>query len=197
MKRNVDGFLKIARRRHKEDLKNPQIWVQILRLKENEDEWLKFVRKYTGRPRITDIAKYQDIKGLPNAVVFAKQVERYGGQVDGERHPGWDGADRRRDTCRKPWDRMSIFWNGDVGLCCYDANAQVVVGNLRRNAAGKANSIHAQVVVGNLRRNAAGKANSIHGIWLGNKMSAIREDWKRWQKTKGKEGRLPILCRDC
>jgi hypothetical protein len=26
----------------------------------------------------------------------------------------------RRSTCKVLWDRMTIYWNGDVTLCCVD-----------------------------------------------------------------------------
>jgi|GEM_PF-3761745 len=177
MQKHVDGFLNIARERHKAGLNNPQIWIQILKLQENESEWKEFVQKYSGTSNIRNIEKYRDVEGLPNAKVFAKSVERYGGQIDGERHPGWDGADKRRETCRKPWDRMSIFWNGDVGICCYDANAIVKVGTLARGVDGK--------------------ANSIHGVWLGEPMRKLREGMDLWQKSDGEQGWLPELCQNC
>jgi len=177
MQQNVDGLLEIARERQNWGLKNPQIWLQILRMAENEDEWLPFVKKYSGNARIKSIEKYRPIEGLKNGRVFVKAVERFGGQVEVERHPGWDGAANRRATCMKPWDRLSIFWNGDVGLCCYDINGKVIVGNLRRNEKGV--------------------ANSIHGIWHGEPMKKIREVMMLWQKSGGKAGSLPELCERC
>jgi uncharacterized Fe-S cluster-containing radical SAM superfamily protein len=177
MQKNVDRLLEIAKERQEWGLKNPSIWIQILRLAENEDEWLPFVRKYSGNPRITSIRKRHPVEGLKGCEVFVKKVERFGGQMEIEHHPGWDGADNRRATCMKLWDRLSIFWNGDVGLCCYDINGKVIVGNLRRNAKGE--------------------ANSIHGIWHGEPMRKIRKEMMLWQKSGGKEGSLSELCERC
>lgn len=175
MQRNVDALLSIARQREAKQLKNPQIWLQILKMEENEDEWLKFVRRYSGMPRITSIKKYRDIKDLTHGRVFVKNVERFGGQVDTEHHPGWDGADNRRATCMKPWNRLSIFWDGQVGVCCYDIRGLVIVGNLGED----------------------GTKNSIHGVWHGPAMQSLRAEMMEWQKSRGEKGGLPELCVNC
>ncbi|MBF0623656.1 MAG: SPASM domain-containing protein [Magnetococcales bacterium] len=33
-------------------------------------------------------------------------------------------------ACFLPWNQMSILWNGDVALCCFDANGKVPLGNV-------------------------------------------------------------------
>jgi hypothetical protein len=177
MQKNVDRLLEMAKERQDWGSNNPSIWIQILRLAENEDEWLPFVRKYSGNPRVTSIRKRHPIEGLKGCEVFVKKVERYGGQVEVEHHPGWDGADNRRATCMKPWNRLSIFWDGTCSICCYD--------------------IRGVINVGNLRRGEDGKANSIHGIWHGEAMKKIREEMMLWQKSGGKAGSLPALCERC
>ena len=35
--------------------------------------------------------------------------------------------------CRAPWSEVSILWNGDVVLCCYDYDGFNVVGNIKEN----------------------------------------------------------------
>lgn len=37
----------------------------------------------------------------------------------------------RRQTCPNLWERMTIFWNGDVTLCCQDVDGQWLFGNLK------------------------------------------------------------------
>ena len=52
----------------------------------------------------------------------------------------------------KPWTAMTIAWNGDVLLCCFDYDAKCVVGNV--------------------------KEQTLIQIWDGDKVKAIREEFK-------------------
>jgi len=168
---NVDMLLKLARQRVARQQKVPQIWIQILRLKDNEEEWLPFVRKYAESSRIRSLTKYRPIPGLPGGRVFCKNVERFGGQIDAEKHPGWDHADKRRFSCRKPWQRASVWWDGRVTICCYAIDQGPVMGSL--------------------------ETNSLHGIWLAKPFQDLRHDLSLYQSTDGDEGVLPALCRRC
>jgi radical SAM protein with 4Fe4S-binding SPASM domain len=40
----------------------------------------------------------------------------------------------RTHTCSVLWERMTIFWNGDVCLCCQDVDGDFILGNLRENS---------------------------------------------------------------
>lgn len=176
---NVDNLLKVAGKRAALGRRIPQIWIQILKLDANQHEWLAMVRKYTQNPRIRAISprgrQYRDIPGVPGGRVFCKSVERFGGQYDAEQNKGWDGAKNRRLTCKKPWERLSVWWDGTVPspACCYTANSDEMLGSV---ADGK---------------------NSLHGIWLGPRFQKVREEFTKYQNSKGKEGILPELCRNC
>ncbi len=37
----------------------------------------------------------------------------------------------RQKTCIQIWERLTIYWNGDVALCCQDINGEWILGNLR------------------------------------------------------------------
>ncbi len=37
----------------------------------------------------------------------------------------------RKQTCKNLWERMTVFWNGDVTLCCEDVDGDWLLGNLR------------------------------------------------------------------
>ena len=36
----------------------------------------------------------------------------------------------RKKTCKNLWERMTIYWNGDVTLCCGDLDGNYILGNL-------------------------------------------------------------------
>lgn len=40
----------------------------------------------------------------------------------------------RTQTCPNLWERMTIFWNGDVTLCCQDVDGQWLFGNLNERS---------------------------------------------------------------
>ena len=39
----------------------------------------------------------------------------------------------RKNTCTQMWERMTIFWNGDVSLCIQDVNGDYIIGNLNES----------------------------------------------------------------
>lgn len=179
VQRNVDTLLKLARARSALGRRVPSIWIQILKLNENEGEWLAYARKYTENPRIKRITpkgrQYRDIPGVPGGKVFFKSVERMAKLDELEQHKGWDGHKRRRFTCKKPWERASIWWDGSIPspACCYTAESDTIFGTL---ADGK---------------------NSLHGVWLGPAFQHVREQFAKYQNSDGKSGILPKLCRNC
>jgi radical SAM protein with 4Fe4S-binding SPASM domain len=40
----------------------------------------------------------------------------------------------RKRTCSNLWERMTVFWNGDVTLCCQDVDGDWILGNLRERS---------------------------------------------------------------
>jgi sulfatase maturation enzyme AslB (radical SAM superfamily) len=145
----VDATLKEAGRRHEYKMPTPQIWLQILKLPENQKEVLQFIHKYSTN-QTDHVTKYQQLKNKVPGRVFAKSLERFGGQVESVVGTwGWDGAGRRRRTCTKLWQRASIFSDGDVGICCYDLSKRHAMGSLHHN--------------------------SIHGVWLSEPYQDLRK----------------------
>lgn len=179
VQKNVDTFLKLARQRSALGRQIPSIWVQMLKLNENEGEWLEFARKYTQNPRLRTVSpkgrQRRDIPGLPGGKIFLKTVERMGFMDELKQNKGWDGADRRRFTCDKVWKRASIWWDGRIPspACCYTADSKEILGDI------------------------GGGKDSLHGVWLGEKFQAVRREFALYQKSKGEKGNLPELCKNC
>ena len=176
---NVDRLLALGKQRVASGLRIPQIWVQLLKLNENEDEWLAFARKYTDNARLKTVTpkgrQKRPIPGLGDgSYVYFKTVERFGGQYDEAReHSGWDGADERIKTCDKPFKRASIWWDGRVPspACCYAADECPILGSVT-------------------------EGQSLHGVWMGKEFQSVRDAFLEFQKTGVEEG-LPELCKNC
>jgi radical SAM protein with 4Fe4S-binding SPASM domain len=83
-------------------------------------------------------------------------VKHWRGIVDHVREPvriseqfAGTGIPRTRTrTCRDFWERMTIYWNGDVALCCEDLDGAHILGNL--------------------------KESTIREVWNGEKMRALK-----------------------
>lgn len=157
----VNELLKIAAWRQENGLRVPAIWLQVLKLPENEGEVLDFINRYAAK-KSSVVVKHSPLRGLRNGRVFAKEVERYGGQVEGVIGTwGWDKADERRLTCRKVWERMAVFSDGQAGICCYDVGQTLVVGS---------------VLDGGIAAVWRGEAyEKLRGDWLDGKLPALCE----------------------
>ena len=105
--RNVFDFLELRKTRR---INGPVIEAVMYQLADNGHERNDFVKFWRG---IVDNVRWIG--------TVSEQYAQYG---KGTR------ATRSR-TCKDLWQRMTIFWNGDVTSCCADLNGESLVGNLR------------------------------------------------------------------
>ncbi|MCA1766343.1 MAG: SPASM domain-containing protein, partial [Desulfobulbaceae bacterium] len=40
----------------------------------------------------------------------------------------------RNKTCKNLWERMTVYWNGDVTMCFSDLDGNYILGNLQKNS---------------------------------------------------------------
>jgi radical SAM protein with 4Fe4S-binding SPASM domain len=40
----------------------------------------------------------------------------------------------RKKNCHDLWNRMTVFWNGDVSMCCSDIDGEYILGNLKKQS---------------------------------------------------------------
>lgn len=90
----------------------PEIVVSFTRMPENYDELFLFFKQWEGK--VVQICIGDNLQSRGGAIKGVKQSLLY----------------RRNSICRWPMDRMVIFQNGDVTLCCEDWDGKAVVGNL-------------------------------------------------------------------
>jgi radical SAM protein with 4Fe4S-binding SPASM domain len=111
-------------------INGPIIEVIFYRLPENINEEAEFVRYW--RKVVDHVHPVGDIsKSFADYTVKNKTIPL------------------RSKTCKLLWERMTIFWNGDVTMCAEDLDGDYVLGNL--------------------------KEKTIRDIWNGDKMLAIKK----------------------
>lgn len=99
-------------------LRKPVVWLQILRMEDTEAEISDFVRLWKPYLGFWD-------------EIFVKDMDTMGGLVEDMRTEAQIAlkAQKERIPCQQLWKYMSIAFNGDVTVCCKDANYRLKVGN--------------------------------------------------------------------
>jgi radical SAM protein with 4Fe4S-binding SPASM domain len=134
--RNIMGLLQ---RRRESGVNGPVVETIFYRMPENEGEEEAYLD--TWRP-IVDHAR-----------LGGRISESFAGYKKGS-----GPVPQRTRTCLNLWERMTVFWNGDVTICNEDVDGDWVVGNL--------------------------KDESIASIWNGERLSALRKIHREKQFSK-------------
>lgn len=140
---NIFGFLEL---RKVNKINGPVIETVMYIMPENKDERTQFVNYWK---RFVDHVR--DVGAI------SEQFSKFGN--------GNTSIPLRTKTCKILWERMTIYWNGDITICCADIDGIHVVGNM--------------------------KENSIREIWNNNKFSSIKKIHK---ENKFKEIPLCAKC---
>jgi len=123
---NIDGFLRL--REHRQT-SGPVVEAIMYLMPENEHEQEAFLRFWTGK--------------VDHATVVGRVSQYFADR--GKRE---DASYHRQMKCRHIWERLTVFWNGDVTVCCMDVDGEFVVGSL--------------------------KEDSVADVWNGDRLSSIR-----------------------
>ena len=108
----IKKFLEIVNKKGKCLVK-----LKFLQMKENEREAKDFVsqwEKYKSKKVNVSVVKEHD---------WAGQLENL---------PEWQEQKRERYPCFLLWKMMAIGWDGRVGVCCYDFNFPIILGDLNK-----------------------------------------------------------------
>lgn len=111
---NLDAILE---HRRAQPAAGPEILIQMIRMAINRHQHAQFVARYGQL-------------GLPRVVGFIKEL-------DAATPPPGDQqfvARARPFVCRAPWLSVVVLWDGRVVPCCYDDDARLVLGDLRRQS---------------------------------------------------------------
>lgn len=106
--KNIDDFLEL---RKKHGINGPVIETIFYAMPENEQEKDQFVKHWRRK------------------VDHARTIGRISEQFSGFKRQECNVAPRKR-TCTNLWERMVIFWNGDVTRCIADVDGNYLLGSL-------------------------------------------------------------------
>ncbi len=107
---NIQRFLEI--RGHNE---NPRLVLRIIKMKETEGEIEDFRKHWAKKIGKGDIIQISDCIDWAGNVVYRGINEN---QPKEKRHP-----------CKMLWKNLSVFYNGEVSPCCYDAEGELIIGS--------------------------------------------------------------------
>jgi len=109
---NVDGFLK----KKKASGSGPKVFMQMVVNEKNMHQQSAFRERWEGRAdRIV-------FKGMHSFLVQGTSIH------------GTALSDRMLSRCQQPFSTMIIFWNGEVGLCCWDYDSMLRLGDIGNNS---------------------------------------------------------------
>jgi len=119
--KNIMRFGEMKREYEKQNKKVPFVYLQIIRMKETENEipeWIKFWEKY---PFHLFVKKFNTWAQQDDFVTsLAKNEQKV--KPDVKRYP-----------CAWLWEQMIFTVNGDVVPCCADYDSKIILGNVNDN----------------------------------------------------------------
>lgn len=129
-----ENIRKICEEKRKRDLIKPVISLQFIVMKQNEHEIERIIKlaKSLGVDKLVlksvSLGSWVPInKKIELAKSYLPHQKRYSRYTVDDK--GIPHIKAKVNVC--PWIRQSvIYWNGDVTLCCYDYNGELIVGNV-------------------------------------------------------------------
>lgn len=94
----------------------PRIVINTVLMRETQDEIFQVFEKwapYVDKINVLPVGRYGNVDDLA-------PIQRLSGQV-------------KRRPCHQIFDRMMIFWDGTVTVCCADINADLKVGHIQES----------------------------------------------------------------
>lgn len=111
VKENIEQLLRL-----RDDAQSPHIVLRIIRMKETEDEVEAFRTYWADKLHSGD----------------SVQVVGFNDWTGNVTYRGTDGTRTRRDRhpCRMLWKNLTVYHDGRVSPCCYDAEGELIVGSV-------------------------------------------------------------------
>lgn len=98
------------------NMEHPRLVLRIVRMKDTEKEIDSFHAIWTERLRSTDLIQVSDFNDWTGNVLYRGVNNIMDEKV---RYP-----------CKMLWKNLTIYHNGDVSPCCYDAEGELIIGNV-------------------------------------------------------------------
>ncbi len=147
LQRVLDGTKSLLAERNKRGLRTPNIALQFLVKKHNEDQIaeVKNLAEQLGVDRL--LIKNIEVRSLEEAEKWLPKNDKF-------RRYDYSGQDYKvkgieKKSCTRPWLSTLINWNGTFVPCCFDKNGKYPMGNIHH-------------------------ANSVDEVWRGSDFAAFR-----------------------
>ena len=113
---NLEGLIQIVAESGKN---RPRILVQMIKMDVNREEWPLFEKRWTGLAE-----KY------PFFELYIKEQWSWGGYIDSGQAQMEQEKGILALPCSFPFDQLDVYYDGSVGFCCLDEDADLAVGDL-------------------------------------------------------------------
>lgn len=98
----------------------PRVVVQLIKMDINRAEWDSFAEEWQARAGERPFIK-----------LYLKEQWSWGGYLDSGQAAKERAEGGLALPCDYPFDQLDVYWDGRVGFCCLDEDAELEVGHLR------------------------------------------------------------------
>ena len=109
--KNIENFLK-----YREDAQSPHLVLRIIKMQDTENDIEGFSSFWSEKIGKGDIIQVSDCIDWAGSVTYRGINDN---QMQKDRHP-----------CRMLWKNLTVYHDGQVSPCCYDAEGELTVGSV-------------------------------------------------------------------
>lgn len=113
--KNIETFLKMRGK-----AKKPHLVLRMIRMRDTEEETEAFRLFWSGRIGSGDIIQVSDCIDWAGSVTYRGVRENH--------------MQKKRGPCRMLWKNLTVYHDGRVSPCCYDAEGELIVGDVREQS---------------------------------------------------------------
>lgn len=109
--RNIERFCQIKKEM---GMEKPRVQLNTILMNETEHEMMPIFQRWNSIVdyiNVLPVAQYGNVPDLSTTSKSQKQLR----------------------ACEHPFDRLMVFWNGDVTVCCGDINGELKIGNIHES----------------------------------------------------------------
>ena len=117
---NLEGLIRLMAEQGRT---RPRLLVQLIKMDLNRGEWEAFTKRWQ------ELAAAHEFLEL-----YVKEQWSWGGYIDSGQAKKEQEKGILALPCSFPFDQLDVYWDGRVGFCCLDEEAELEVGDLNRQS---------------------------------------------------------------
>jgi len=124
----LDGTKKLMTRKRELGIRTPNVALQFLVMKHNEDEipQIRKLAKELGVDRL--LIKNIEVHSIEEAIEWLPEDKAYRRYDFNGDQLTVKGVDKK--SCTRPWLSTLVNWDGEIVPCCFDKNGNYPMGNI-------------------------------------------------------------------